>query len=274
MGDIRPTWVTGMMHRPNDPRTMPFYYDPNHYASVLLIGYAFLFGEFFDYLDLHNYTMMLAAGGALGVVGVAIITTGSRTGLGVMVGITGLVIGLKLFQRFGTDVFVVAGVLGVLSAGAVFALNASVMSILALGVRAETISEGLSLRFELWEAAAFTWWQNPIVGVGPGNFIHYIDWLPPELTPRKRAYPHNTYIGLLTGYGILGSIFAFGLVGKIVLSGARGISPTPNNQLITVFGALAGLLVVAITLDIFDSRRLWFVFGLTLAVTQYQRTSE
>lgn len=49
-----------------------------------------------------------------------------------------------------------------------------------------------------FEVAPQIFFQNPIVGVGPGGFIHY--------NTHRNQVAHNTYLEILTGMGLLGFI--------------------------------------------------------------------
>ena len=258
---VRHNVLLDMIHWTASPRMMPLYYDPNHYASVLLIGYIFLFSELFKKMkDYQIYWILFLIGVIFLVIG-AIVTTGSRTVLGAMIGVTVFVIGLKVYQVQGPRVLLNSSIILFFTI-ILLAVKSNVGSLLTLGVRSGTIADALQLRISLWRAASVTWYHHPLLGVGPNNFIHYIPRLPESAAPETANFPHNTYIGLLAETGIIGGVFGFSIVLRHITIGTREFIKSPDDDVIIALGALLALLVIAVFLDIFDSRRLWFIFGI------------
>ncbi len=78
-------------------------------------------------------------------------------------------------------------------------------------------------RLLLWRAALRLWSDFPIVGVGPGGFYwRYPAYLPlgATLEPSLR-HPHNVWLELATGWGILGLFWLGALVTGWLVSTAR-----------------------------------------------------
>ena len=66
----------------------------------------------------------------------------------------------------------------------------------------ESIDDGdvTSHRINIWQVAISLFWENPLFGVGWGNFQNYY-----EIIRNYRAHAHNTYIQLFCETGIIGA---------------------------------------------------------------------
>jgi O-antigen ligase len=77
----------------------------------------------------------------------------------------------------------------------------------------DKISIGDEARMDLWRKAINTFEENPIFGVGPGQFVNYTHETGND---NGRLGAHNTYLQALAEGGILGSIPVFLLIFVIV----------------------------------------------------------
>lgn len=82
------------------------------------------------------------------------------------------------------------------------------------------------VRWQYWHASAKMYADNPLTGVGPGNFAKaYQQYKPPEAL-ESIADPHNFLLSLLTQYGPLGLL---GFLAVIFIPLARPFSPRPST---------------------------------------------
>ena len=81
------------------------------------------------------------------------------------------------------------------------------------------------VRWQYWHASAKMYADNPLTGVGPGNFAKsYQRYKPPEAL-ESVADPHNFLLSLLTQYGPLGLL---GFLAMLFIPLARPFSPRPS----------------------------------------------
>jgi len=73
----------------------------------------------------------------------------------------------------------------------------------------DKLAVGDESRMELWQMAVNTFKENPILGVGPGQFVNHTHELG---TNNSKLGAHNTYLQILAEGGVLGSLPIFGLM--------------------------------------------------------------
>jgi O-antigen ligase len=238
---------------------MPFFYDPNHYASVLTISFVFAILAF---AEASEWKRRIATLFLILLFATGLISTGSRTGVGVLI----ICIVLSLFfyleikankrlRRLG--ILVILGVVVVVSA----VLGNNISDLLDLGFlgRRKGAIAGLLNRLSLWTATLETWTEYPVFGGGPGIFI--IEGADAGATS------HNSYVGLLSQFGIVG--FAVSIM--IILLTLKQITRYCFDKMswtsFCFLLILVSLLVWGVFLNIFVARRFWFVIGLVLSVS-------
>jgi hypothetical protein len=76
------------------------------------------------------------------------------------------------------------------------------------GVKHDRLPAGSSMlvRWQYWRASAQMYADNPLTGVGPGNFGHYYPRYKPPAALESVSDPHNFVLSILTQYGPLGLI--------------------------------------------------------------------
>jgi len=176
----------------------------NSFAGLLLVGlFAALAAAEHAWRGGAPRARLAAAGAAVLLVGYCLVLTKSRTawvGLLVGLGLWGL---LRLLQRGdgkrGVRVGWIVGGLALL--GALFA-GAAVSGGLDAAVFSEA-PKSLRFRLQYWRGAAAVVREDPIWGVGPGNFRdHYLRHKLPE-SSEEIADPHNFLLDLWTSGGVI-----------------------------------------------------------------------
>jgi O-antigen ligase len=266
---VQSGYIESMILSPTNPRVMPFFYDPNHYASVLVVAIAFILSGIFDSTAVKSVSGQIIYSASLVLSIVAVLMTGSRSGIGalvVVIGFTTLIKTMVSDFKYSIQKAVAVGFPTLVIALIGLAVT-GLMDSLVANVRVRTISAALELRISLWHAAIATWEHYPITGVGPHNFIRYLETLPDELVPRRILFPHNTYLTLLSETGLLGAIVGIGIVIEQLVGGIREIISDATSELIVTVSALLALLAMAMFIDIYASRRLSFVLGVLAALS-------
>jgi O-antigen ligase len=223
------------------PRPSGLFDHPIVYADVLLLTLPMLFAGLF------------VPGGRLW-----------RAGLGtaLVVGLGGLALTLSRGAWIGTAVAALCLVLLALRAGLLerrqagrFLLWAGVAVLAAAPFvpraweRLTTSQEGnLRVRLELNEIALSMIAANPLVGVGPGNFIpRMADYDPKNVESYFPATVHNLYLLEGAEAGVPGLLLALGVFGVVLIAGLRRLRGGADAGVrwfgAAVLAGLVGLLV-------------------------------
>lgn len=179
-------------------------FNPNDLAIILALGFP---------ISLHLFAEMRA--GWIRLVCLfycmfapfAIILTGSRNGLIALALAVGFVlfklVKFSLPKRIAMILVVTVTLFGV-------AAWAPVESLDRLSTTGDEIAGGtLNARFSIWWAGLQLFAQNPVLGVGAGNFADAV-----EALLGVSVAPHNVYLSILVDHGIVG----FTIFSLIVIS--------------------------------------------------------
>lgn len=267
---VRWVWVVSLLYSPGVPRATPFFYDPNHYASVLTIAYVLSYNYVFGYLR-GDYNSIVWLGVPV-VLAVGIVAAGSRTGLGVLMITTVMLVGWSLvpsIARRQTEI-IVAVVVGLVAVSSVIALKNNILSIIFEGgfLRRISISRAFADRVHLWSVAFRVWSNHPLLGIGPDNYIRFLKTVADSWGLEKIKNPHNTYFTLLAQTGILGFGAFLLIYVRATLRGIRTLRNDSHNYALLGITLLVAMAAWGVFLDIITSRRLWFALGLSLGLFQ------
>lgn len=222
------------------------HYSPNHTALVLLrtvfLGSGLAIAAAVNAArGRADGKIAMALGGAVTMVLLALIMTGSRGALLLGLPVGSLVLGWTALRRQ-------PGLLRWLAAHPTARWVASV-GVIAVGISALLLwdrllnHQTLSLRIDLWEASLRLWRDNLLLGVGPGGFF----WsYPAHLSPGgasepNQLHPHNVWLEVATTWGLLG----FGWLGAVVWQTAAVWQLNRRQSIVHVWlaaGLLAALL--------------------------------
>jgi O-antigen ligase len=262
--------LVGLVQPADNERLVGSLGEPNFLAAMLLP--AFVFTVFAT-----GWTTNVVQRWLLGLLGVlflvSIFLTQSRGGLialGVAI-VAGVVLGgprRRMFALFGG----LAAAVGL----AYYALFASDYAL----ERLTNPGRGTG-RADLWSVATGVIGDNPVVGVGAGNF--------PVVAPQYAAEPinlpdarllvdtpkvaHNTYLGVFAELGVVGlALFALVVLGSLVLLWrAGGVFARRGDvqlELISraVLVSLVGMLAAFVFLSGEYEKQLWLLLGLAVAL--------
>jgi O-antigen ligase len=273
----------GVLFAPSDPayasRLSSSITNPNELASILVAGLVLSFG--LAVALRHLPVARLGALGAGGLCTAGIFLTGSRGGLvSLVVALAAfLVVGARWRGRFLIVVVAVA-----LAGVGYFNYVASPET------RSHVSSVGSGTgRLDLWTVGWRMIEQEPLQGVGAGNFavssVHYL--LQPGAIERSDyiigtpKVAHNTYLQLWAELGLVGLllfVFVVGFCLHSTLKAARSFARQGDARMEVMaralFVALAGLLAA----DFFGSRlaekEAWLLLGLAPALLAIARSRE
>ncbi|WP_457003971.1 O-antigen ligase family protein [Geodermatophilus sp. SYSU D00814] len=228
--------------------------DPNLFASYLLIGIALTFVS-------HSRRELRRPYAHLVVQATALLLTGSRAAIPALV--LGLAVALILGQARRVVNAAIPWLASLAAAsGAIWlywpGLQLDSVDRLA-GAQATVESD---VRLSLWSLAWRMWLDNPLIGVGIGQFraaaSEYANW-------PVQNIPHSTHLSLLAETGLPGYALVMGIPCVILIQLSRlartGAVDSSSTWLMV---GVACSLAVAFTLNIENSRSLWAYLGVCL----------
>ena len=231
--------------------------DVAQFSALLVPAFLFLL------VELVEWRRPLINGVGWLTVSAAIVLSGTRSAW-VAAGVGMAVIILPLIGRRGlVPIGMVA--IGVLALSSIDELRGVFVDRLSTA-----LSSGGTGRVDIWTVGLNIFGQQPIVGVGYGNF-------PVAFTPeviratnvpgleinvlQPGAGSHSIIVGTLVELGIIGAILLVPFIGSVIFSRGPGASSA------VVRGAVIALLAQALFLDILNRKHVWLLFGLALGMT-------
>jgi O-antigen ligase len=241
--------------------------DPNELAALLVAGVVF--AGVLTAITRDRPPLRIAAGAAVGLFLMGIFYTVSRGGL-LALGVA-LIAACLLAGRWRGRALVVAG-LGISVVVIYFASFAG----LDARDRVTTVQGGTG-RSDLWKIGWRMFEDEPIRGIGSGNFpissIHYL--VQPGVIERDDfiistpKVAHNTYLQILAELGIVGLALFGTIIGfsiRCAFRAARRFGAHGDTQMELVARGMIVALVGILTADFFISemygKQLWLMLGL------------
>lgn len=223
--------------------------DVAQFAAILLPALVFALHELVD----RRWVLLNGAIAAITLV--AILLSGTR---GAWVSII-VVLGLLVLPRLHGPARL--RMIGLTALGIALALQLPGVGE-AVVQRSETaLSSGGAGRTDLWSVGVSIWADEPLTGVGYGNF--------PEAFTGERIRETDVEAGLSPGRGphnlVLGTLGELGIVGLAAL--AAFILPlsraaSTSSAALTLQAGLASLLIAGMFLDLDRRKELWLLLGL------------
>jgi O-antigen ligase len=247
--------------------------DPNELAAVAVPG-MMLAG--FGFLAFRGHFLRWAFAACVPILGLALLDSDSQGGL------VALAVGAVAAVVFGGSARkVIAPV---------------VASLLLLGVvnyalltpsPSSALTEGGASREDLWKVAIYVAEDHPFVGVGPGGFtqveptyaLRNLSLVRVDLVA-KAEVAHNTYLNILTDYGIVGLGLLLALISLALLLGVRAtwtFAKTGQRELELLARGAVVSLVAMLTAYTFISaqyeKQLWLLIGFVAALSSVAHTA-
>jgi O-antigen ligase len=268
----------------NEPRPAGPVGDPNYFARILILAFP---AAVFAGIGSRRFVVESRYALAAGVIGLATLFTYSRGGMVTLAVVTCLLVAVKRIPlNWMTATAAAIVVLALLPTN----VGQRLLTIEALFQHGSPVSTGVDPSVEKRQhllAAAFRIFEdNPILGVGVGNFgdrypryakivgLSAIDFTPIGL----RQYPHNLYLELATETGLLGLVsFLVAMFVTLVslLRARRSLEmrgEDVNAGTITAITlSIVGYLFASLFLHSGMPRYLWLVLGLAVAALRLSR---
>ncbi len=239
--------------------------DPNEWAALVLMVTPLLLGVLAQ--DDHPISAPIRLA-LVGLLPMAVLSSGSRTALVVM-SLVSLPLVYVMWRRRGE--LAVVGVIGavvapfVVSAETVLRRFGSLIG--NLTGTAVIGDESLDERTLLVEQAVDLFLTHPIVGVGPGNYVHATGYISLQ---NKLRPAHNTYLEVASEQGLVGLVPLFAFMGIVAWTLGKAFRDAPDvAQRRRIAGAAAGLgafALMAATLGLMTFSMAFVALGLMLAV--------
>lgn len=231
-------------------RVRGFFEDPNLFCAYLFIGLGFILKQ-----EKNKYKNI-----KIGIVIIAILTTGSRGGL-VVLGVLTMYCISKLELKNKIKVILLVTLL--ISIG----YKSGFFDVLV--TRTNNLADGGDIRFKLWGIAINLIKLNPIFGVGIGNFMIAANTV---LNSNIGNLVHNTYLSILVENGTL----AFGVFISMYCWIWNNIrknysKKVPLGNLVVIIA----IVFFAISINLENFRIIWFAVGvLFIESIKYNAESE
>ncbi len=224
------------------PRIQAFSMEPLYFANLLLIPIFLAFAFFFNRAEPIKRWWLV---GLLAILLVNFILTVSRGGyLGFIIAF--LVLGILLFKKVFTwrNILIGVATIMVVGYGVAFALSKGdyrATNEFIGHVMLKDISAGESIegRLVTFERALTAYRQNPVFGVGIGNYGPWTKGYPMVRPEKGWDIVNNQYIELMAETGLVGTI-AFGFLLLVLI--VRSLVAFKITQDIFLKSVLAGLL--------------------------------
>lgn len=225
-----------------------FFQDPQKYAQFLAVSSLLLLiyrkkNTWVFYLNMILLVMSV----------LAMMFTGGRAALG------GWLAGIALLLLFGNKKYRFA----VLTAGMILLYVVyTYFDSFPMFNRLSSLNDDYEFRYSIWEDAFGIFKNNPVFGIGVGNYSNYVSIHNPDqfwMADNAFSYfdhPESGYLKILTEYGIIGFIAISGFFVMPVVKGVQSFFKTRNTHVLTVIAALISWMVGFYTLYSFDDSRI------------------
>lgn len=213
----------------------------------------------------------------LATVAIALIAVAASLSRGTWVGlVVGLLVVGLLAPRIGIGLLAI-GIASV--AGLWMATLAGSSWAAGMTTRAGSVFNGSTNpedhREQIWALAESVWWQNPMTGIGPGEFQSVSRSVGSPIAPEGAYHAHNSLLQLGQEGGIV-AVIALGatvltLIAVVVSAVVRSRQPRPiadSRATVFLFGALAGIAAHSMVDFVYTNPMLlalaWLLFGITV----------
>ena len=231
--------------------------DVAQFAALLVPAFLFLL------VELVEWRRPLIAGAGFVLVTAGIVLSGTRSAW-VAAGVGAAIIIMPLIGRRGLVPIVMIGLAG-LSLFMIDELRGVIVDRLSTA-----LESGGSGRIDIWAVGLNIFGDQPLLGVGYGNF-------PVAFTPeviRETNVPgldinvldpgagsHSIIVGTLVELGVVGFVLLVPFVARVILG--RGSGGATWN---VVHGAVIALMAQALFLDVLNRKHVWLFIGLALGL--------
>jgi O-antigen ligase len=240
----------------------------NGAARYFLI--ALMFGYFLLTQQKKKVLQLFLIGGMI-VILYGVFVTVSRTGLLLL--ITG--ISLLFLQNLGGKNRIYVFIFALLTFVIVWTAADNITSILQ-GISGSILAgtDTVGIRYGLWQAGLRMWADNPVAGVGVGQFsseLPFYGW--DLLLPRYLVLgPHNMYIAVLSETGLVGSFFFLAMFILALRSLLQTVHtsdvPQVKELALTWMIILALILMAGVTKQDQYDKLTWMVVGVSAAISR------
>jgi O-antigen ligase len=196
---------------------------------------------------------------------VGLFLTGARAAFG------GLVVGMAVVFLIGESKYRIAGIAGGLGGYLLIMLFGEYFPLFN---REESASESFEFRNHIWQEALQIFRDNPVFGIGIGNYQSYVTlyspdqfWFLPENEIMYFDHPESGYLKMLTEFGAVPFFLICMFVVIPVFSGLRSfLKGWTDNRVFYFIGALAGWLISYITVYSLSDRRVLIMVAMHITL--------
>jgi O-antigen ligase len=131
-----------------------------------------------------------------------------------------------------------------------------------MGISSEIYTGSFSGRLAIWREGLMSFLHNPFFGVGVGGFKTGV-----EATLGRQAAPHNLFLGVMVGQGIIGFLFFLSIIFSLFVRSLKLASMNRKLWIILLATWCAGVMSLSWELR----KPTWFLIGLAAVQTALVR---
>lgn len=261
-----------------ESRLIGFMNDPNFFAVIQCCALSIL-------LRMKPLNSVIRLG-AIGVILLSIISSGSKSAVILVFLYSGYFLVLKVVKMKGTTPLRAAGFITFILG--LFAIVPNVLTyaddLMAIIVNrfpifsrvellftdfSSAVSDGGSGRAQVWETAMHIINSAPFMGIGLGNYIPIA-----EQFVYNPNVAHNTYLQLSAEWGIVSTVLFFIYVGSTLINAESSLLESKlesqNRQIIR--DILIIFLIASVSISLNNARIFWLVLGMSVFQTKDTRS--
>ncbi len=245
--------LNGNIFQDDSIRYPSYFQDPQKYAQFLSIGSFIILYPHSRSFDRSVYQYALA-----GAMLMAILLTGGRAALGGwMVGFLFVLLCSKI------DFKIIAGILILIGSAVVYQYRNQFI----VFNRGDNLTESYLFRMGIWKEAYQIFQSNPLVGIAPGNYAHYVSINYPDqfwMLDNEIVYydhPESGYLKILTEYGAVGFVALFLIILIAMIRGMIRFFRTEDIKSVYLIAAMICWLIGFYTIYSLGDVRIQIMVG-------------
>jgi O-antigen ligase len=226
-----------------------FFQDPQKYAQFLsMCSFFFLLKTNKpSESNIRNYLFFLA-------VVIAMFLTGARAAF------SGLCVGLAIVFLGGESKYRTVAIVGGLAGYIIVLLFGEYFPLFNRG---ESYSESYEFRNQIWQDAVDIFSDNPLLGIGIGNYQSYVEihapdqfWYMEDNEIMYFDHPESGYLKMLTEYGLLGlGLLSMFIILPVISALKRYFFKRTDTRIFYFIGAITGWMISYITVYSLSDKR-------------------
>lgn len=224
-----------------------FFQDPQKYAQFLSAASFLMLAKEWKKEKISTINVIIFI-----LTVAAMLFTGGRAGFG------GWILGILIIMAAGNKKYRTA----IIAAGLIIIPGIIMFADQIPMFKRESVSDSFDFRYLIWQDAYKIFLDNPLFGIGVGNYANYVSihnpdqfWIANnEITIYD--HPESGYLKLLTEFGLLGFISIMGMIAMPIIIGFKKYQKYKNTTTILLIASIATWIIGFYTVYSFGDVRI------------------